>query len=154
MAERPELHFEQSLEEPYEALEAALRAGPESWLPEFAREDGRLTATLAYVQGGTRIERRVEVEAGPVQRFAYGVTVHLRWRAARHAELYPDLEGHLRLEPRRPSGSSLRFNAVYKPPGGRVGATFDRALLHRVAESSVREFVAEVAQRLAAAASR
>lgn len=145
---------ETALGQPYDAVEAVLRRGPESWLPAFLREGDRITAVLAYAQGGRRIERRVEVEAAPVQRFAYGVTVHIRWRAARHAELYPELDGHLRLEPRRPSGTSLRFDARYRPPGGSLGETVDRALMHRVAESSVKDFVAGMSRRLAEAADR
>lgn len=149
MAERPELHFERSLETPYDELEAVLRLGPERWLPGFQREGELITGELAYDQGGTRIRRRIEIEAGPIQRFAYGVTVHLRWKAARRAELYPELDGHLRLERRRPSGASLRFDARYAPPGGQIGAAADRALMHHVAAASVRDFVSGVVDRLA-----
>lgn len=150
MADRSELHLERVLDKPFEALESILRAGPQQWLPGFQEEGGRSTGELAYEQAGSRIKRRIEVRLGPVQRFAYGVTVHIQWKAARHSELYPELEGHLRLEGRQPSGSSLRLDARYAPPGGRLGATMDRALMHHVAESSVRDFLARVADLLAA----
>lgn len=149
MAERLELHLSRELEVAYDTIEAALRDGPAAWLPDHRREDGRETAEVAYAQAGTRIARRIAVDVGPVQRFAYGVTVHVSWKAAEHAERYPDLDGHLRAERREPSGTTLRLDARYVPPAGRLGATVDRALMHRVAEASVGDFFDRVAQRLA-----
>lgn len=107
-----------------------------------------MSGELAIERAGARVSRRTEVQVGPVQRFAYGVTIQVRWKGQRHPDLYPELEGHLRVEPHEPSGADLRFDARYVPPGGRVGATVDRALMHHVAESSVRNFVACVAERL------
>ncbi len=144
-----ELHLEELLDEQYEMLEPVLRAGPEQWLPGFSRDRDRITGELAYEQAGRRIKRRIEVRVGPVQRFAYGVTAQVRWKAARRSELYPELEGHLRLEPRRPSGSRLRLDARYAPPGGKLGATVDRVVMHHVAEASVRDFLSRVSRQLA-----
>jgi hypothetical protein len=146
-----ELHLQRVLDKPYEQLEADLRAGPEKWLPGFQRKGDRITSELGYVQAGAHIKRRTEVQVGPVQRFAYGVTVQIGWKGARHPGLYPELEGHLRLERRQPSGSVLRLDARYTPPAGRIGATVDRALMHRVAESSVRDFLDRVTEILTAA---
>jgi hypothetical protein len=137
------------LDHSYERLEARLREGPEKWLPGYQTDGDAITGELAYEQGGSRIRRRVDVHLGPVQHFAYGVTLHIRWKAAHHAGLYPELEGHLRLERRQPSGSTVRFDARYRPPGGRLGAAADLALMHHVAESSARDFLARVAERLA-----
>lgn len=145
-----ELHLERSLDAPLERVETILHQGPAQWLPAFRREGERQTAELTWPRMGSRIARRIEVETGPVQRFGYGVTVHVRWKAATHAELYPELDGHLRVEGRKPSGSSLRFDARYTPPGGRFGATVDRAVMHRVAEGSVEDFLVRVSRLLAA----
>lgn len=150
MAESQELHLQLEIGKPYNELEARLQAGPAEWLPGFERDGDRITGELVYEQGGTRIRRRTEVRVGPIQRFAYGVTVQISWKGARHPEIYPELDGHLRLERRQPSGSSLRFDARYTPPAGRIGATVDRALMHHVAESSVRGFLTGVAELLSA----
>lgn len=148
MAEGFELHLERILVEPYEAAERVLRAGSQEWLPGFAKEGEQVTAELAYEQAGRRVSRRIAVELGAVQLFAYGVSVRIKWRAARHPDLYPELEGHLRLERRRPAGCSLRLDARYVPPGGRLGASVDKAVLHRIAESSVGDFTDRVVQAL------
>src|SRR6266480_4923771 len=39
----------------------------------------------------------------------------------------------------------IELSARYKPPFGLVGESLDRALLHRVAEATVRDFVERVA---------
>ncbi len=149
MTETFELHLERHLEAPYDTVESALREGPRRWLPGFRQVGERQTGELTYAEGAGRITRRIQVEVGPAQRFAYGVTVHVAWRAAQRAALYPQLDGHLRAEPRLPSGTTLRFDARYVPPAGRLGATVDRALMHRVAHSSVDGFVDHVAQLVA-----
>ncbi|MBO0703315.1 MAG: hypothetical protein J2P38_10310, partial [Candidatus Dormibacteraeota bacterium] len=80
----------------------------------------------------------------------YGVTVRVEWKGAEHPRLYPALEGHLRLERQQPAGCRLRFDARYDPPAGRLGAAADRALMHRVAQSSVADFTDRVAGLLTA----
>lgn len=153
MPEAPELHLERVLEASYESLEGVLREGPAGWLPEFGAEDGRLTSVLRWQQGGGWIDRRIDVHVGPVQRFAYGVTVRVEWKAARHPGLYPEFEGHLRLERRDARRSVLRLDGRYAPPAGQIGAAVDRVVMHRVAETSVEDFFKRVAAGLMAAAS-
>lgn len=148
MTDAPELHLERVLEGPYDSAEATLRKGPKAWLPGFEAVGDRVTGELTYRQAGRRVSRRIEITVGPVQRFAYGVTVRLEWQAADHARLYPTLDGHLRLERGQPSGAVLRLAARYRPPGGRVGATADRTVLHRVAEASVTDFLERIAKNL------
>lgn len=149
MSDAPELHLERQLDTPYDSADAVLRRGPEAWLPGYEARGDKVTGELAFRQAGRRVGRRIEIEVGPVQLFAYGVTVHIEWRAADLAELFPTLDGHLRLERGQPSGALLRLAARYRPPGGRVGATADRALLHHVAESSVEDFLDRIAEKLA-----
>ncbi|MGH7862804.1 MAG: hypothetical protein ACREOS_11280 [Candidatus Dormibacteraceae bacterium] len=149
MREGFELHLLRVLSAPYETLERALRAGPQEWLPGFTRVGQADTSEISVEQAGHRIERRILVTTGNVERYAYGVTVRIQWRAVRHAELYPELEGHLRLERRQPAGCSVRLDARYSPPGGRLGASIDRAVLHNLAESSVGGFLDRVTALLA-----
>lgn len=151
MGDTFELHLQREIDQPYESVAERLRGGPEQWLPGYAADGDHVTGELAYQRGGARIQRRTEVQIGPVQKFAYGVTVQVGWKGASHPEFYPELEGHLRFEPgRAASHSNMRFDARYTPPGGKVGASVDRALMHRVAESSVRDFLNGVAERLTA----
>lgn len=145
-----EVHEERSLEADYPAAERVLRAGPQEWLPGFVQEGERLTSEIGFEELGRRVTRRVDVVLGSVQPFAYGVTVRVEWKGAVHPQLYPSLEGHLRLERRQPAGSRLRFDVRYEPPAGPLGAAADRALMHHVARSSVADFTDRVAGLLTA----
>lgn len=148
MADGFELHPERTLGADYETAVAVLREGPQRWLPGFALDGERLTAELGFDQAGRRVGRRIEVTLGSVQPFAYGVTVRVQWKAVRRPQLYPTLEGHLRLEPAQRGGCQLRFPVRYVPPAGKLGASVDRALLYRVAEATVGDFLDRVAARL------
>ena len=143
-----ELHFATSIEQPYRAVAATLAEGPLAWLPQVELAPGAYTSELGIGNGDGRISRRLLVTAGAAQPFAYGLLVPIEWRAAQHPERYPTLAGVLRLEPSGPV-CRLRLDAHYVPPAGRLGAAIDRALLHNVAETSVKEFVQRVAARLA-----
>ena len=151
MAESFELHLARDVAAPYDEAVEVLRSGPERWLPGFERDGGRVTGQLAFDQVGRRLARRVEVTLGSVQPFAYGVTVRLEWKGARRPQLYPRLDGHLRLERGLASGSRLRFDARYVPPAGGLGASLDRAVMHRVAAATVNDFLDRVADVLAGA---
>jgi len=43
----------------------------------------------------------------------------------------------------------LTMSGVYRPPLGALGQALDRALLHRVATATIRDFMAQVAARIA-----
>jgi hypothetical protein len=142
------LDFSAPIREPYPAVARVLAEGPLAWLPDVEVVTGGCTAEIGIGAPERRISRRVLVEAGTAQQDSGGMTVSVRWSALEHPDLYPRLAGRLRLEPSGP-GSRLRLDAGYLPPAGRWGAALDRALLHQVAEASVREFVERVAIRLA-----
>lgn len=149
MSERLELHLTRELTTPYEVASQVLQAGPGRWLPGFEQQEDHITARLALESGGRRVGRRVEVHLGRVQPFAYGLSVRLEWQDARRPSLYPRLEGHLRAERGEGERCRLRFDAGYTPPAGAIGGSVDRAVLHRVAEASVKDFFDAVADRLA-----
>ena len=151
MPERLELHLARNLDVAYSEALQVLQAGPERWLPEFRRDGDRITAGLALDRAGRRISRRVEVQLGHVQPFAYGVTVRIEWKGSRLPHLYPRLEGHLRLERGRPKGCRLSFAARYEPPAGMFGASVDRAVMYRIADATLNDFLDGVAGLLTGA---
>jgi hypothetical protein len=81
------------------------------------------------------------------------VTIPIEWEALHHADLYPRLNGNLRVE-ERDGRSEILFDARYLPPGGRMGAALDRVLMGRVARASLGDFVDRVAARLNQAATQ
>lgn len=143
-----ELHFTTTIEHPYPSVAAVLSEGPLAWLPDVELAQEAYVTQLAIGEEDHRVSRRVIVSTGAMRPLGYGVAMPVEWQAAEHPERYPTLSGSLRLEPAGPAGTRLRLDAHYRPPGGKLGAAADRALLHRVAEASVRDFVERVAERL------
>ncbi len=149
------LQLHRTVNAPLEAVMRVLNAGPQAWLPDFQEERGQPTTELRYEEAGQRITRRVLVHLGNVQStepFGHGGTVPVEWEALHHPELYPRLDGHIRVE-ERDGLSEVSFDACYVPPGGRLGAAVDRVLMGRVARASLGDFFDRVTARLDQAAS-
>jgi hypothetical protein len=140
---------------PADHLERALLASPESWLPGLAVEaHARGERLLADVGFGERVHvsRRVIVEVGqPLRRHATTL-LPIRWRPASAAGLIPELDADLEVAALTPAAAQLSISARYTPPLGTVGAAIDRALLHRVAEATLKHFLDRIAEALPALA--
>ena len=73
----------------------------------------------------------------------------IRWEATGPAGgLFPVLDADIRLAPVGLHATMLTMAGAYRPPLGPVGKALDRALLHRVASATIREFIAHVAARI------
>jgi len=74
----------------------------------------------------------------------------LRWEATgAGGKLFPVLDADLTLADFGPRGTLVALAGVYRPPLGALGQALDRAVLHRVAEATIRDFLARVAAELA-----
>jgi hypothetical protein len=143
------------LDVPFEDAEAALLADPSSWLPglvEETDEQGVHRLTSVGFGIGLHVRRRVEVEVEPPLRVPGRTVVPLRWSTGAEHSPLPSMEGDLELAPFGPGASHLAMSGRYTPPYGQVGEALDRALLHRVAEATVRDFVQRVAEQVRRAA--
>lgn len=70
----------------------------------------------------------------------------LRWEATGPAGgLFPVLDGDSTLTPAGEDAARLALAGVYRPPLGRLGASLDRAVLHRVADATIRALLRAVA---------
>ena len=147
-----ELHLERTIEAPLEPVLAALRAGPQVWLPDFAEDRGQPTTELRVEEAGQRVARRVRVTLGRLQPAGRGVDMPVTWEAVQHPQFYPRLDGDLHVEERE-GHCAVRFDARYVPPGGGLGAMVDRTVMGKVARASLRDFFDRLTSRLDGAAS-
>ena len=77
------------------------------------------------------------------------VVLRLRWEATGPGEgLFPALDADITLTPDGDQATLLRMDGAYRPPLGAVGTVLDRMLLHRVAASTTRSFVIQVAEAI------
>ncbi len=76
----------------------------------------------------------------------------LRWQATGLAGgLFPALDADIALTPAGEHSTRLSLAGSYRPPLGAVGASLDQALLHKVADATIRFLLASVADALTGA---
>ncbi|HYM66470.1 MAG TPA: hypothetical protein VEW68_04195, partial [Patescibacteria group bacterium] len=102
---------------------------------------------LGFEVGNRRIERQIEVEVGVPKRTSGATLVPIRWHSASASWLFPELNGQLEIAPLGPATTQLGISASYEPPLGLMGRIADRALLHRVAEVTIKDFLEGVGNR-------
>ena len=73
----------------------------------------------------------------------------LRWEAiGTTGALFPVLDADITLTPAGDRATVLVVHGVYRPPLGNVGAALNRAVLHRVAEATIRAFAEQIADAI------
>jgi hypothetical protein len=138
-----------------ERVERALTHDPEAWVPGLAQEaNHRGDALLAEVGFGedVRLARRVAIEFGSPVRTASKTVLPLRWEATGATGLFPALEADLEVAPLGPHRTQLAMSARYVPPLGPIGKAIDRAVMFRVAEATLKDFLDHVGEALVAEA--
>jgi hypothetical protein len=143
------------LARPFADVEAPLLDDPERWLPaifEAAEDRGsRLMADVGFSVGRDhRVDKQVEVHIGDPYRMSGKTTVPITWSASGAERLFPSLEGDLEIAAVGERRSQLSISARYKPPLGVLGRVVDRALMHRIAEATLKDFLDRVVEVLGA----
>jgi hypothetical protein len=151
MLDRMFLRYFLELDAPVDVVERALLRAPESWIPGLATgASSQVQRLLVEVGFGEahRAEKLVILEIGEPIHVASKVILPLRWKPAGESGLLPTLDADIELAPLGPAKSQLAMMARYTPPFGLLGEMADRALLHRVAEATIKDFVERIAEGL------
>lgn len=126
-----------------------------AWLAGLASTVGEDTESQLVRLGpsslpalGELVTREVRVRLGHPLSLEGSIVLALRWEDARRPHLFPVLDGNLEVVALGPAQSRIVLCASYRPPFDGVGRALDQALLHRVAESTVRSFLHKVADAL------
>jgi hypothetical protein len=132
-------------------LEALLLDTPSRWAAGPAREAearGERLLTEVGFGNGERVDKRVEIAFGEPIRFPSKTVLPMSWRAASLESMFPRLEADLEVAKLGAERTQLAISARYTPPLGPIGRALDRALLHRVAEATVKDFLDRAARAL------
>ncbi len=90
--------------------------------------------------------KTVQLVAGTPLRGNHQTTIPFAWEATGTPGLFPKLDADLVVASIGPELCQIAMRGTYAPPLGPLGRALDRAVLHRVAEASVKSFVDRVAQ--------
>jgi hypothetical protein len=141
------------VERPFVEVDAAL-AGIVEGLDDSAnvayRRGEDLVAAIGAVSG-SGIAKTVHLEVGEPTRRADATSMPLAWTATGTPGLFPTMEADLTIGALGSGLTQVAFQGRYKPPLGLVGRVLDRAVLHRFAELSVKDFVDRVVAALESA---
>ena len=139
----------QTFEKAEERLSRLLR-DLTGWADAAYRDGEELRARVGV--GGKRpfIAKTVTLDVGRPVRSPNQTTIPLSWKATGASGLFPVMNADLTVARLGPDMAQLGFSGSYQPPGGPVGQAIDEALLHRIAESSVKTFVDRIAEAVLA----
>ena len=142
------MHVQHSvhIDSPIEVVTAAFMREPHRWLPNL---DGGQTAVGPRV-AGVVIRKKVVIEVGEPRAAGSWTEVPITWSATYIKRLFPVMTGKLELAPVDARVTRLTVCGMYQPPLGRLGKHFDDALMHRVADATVKELAESIAERLVA----
>ncbi|MEP7060520.1 MAG: hypothetical protein ABI828_07290 [Actinomycetota bacterium] len=129
---------------PLSVVTGRLLADPERWVPGIADQaNERGDALLAEVGFGTgrRVSHKVAVSFGPALEMASTTLIPFHWSPVGPHAYLPSLDADIEVAPLGQGRTQVSINARYKPPLGPVGRAVDRALLHRVAEATLKDFL-------------
>lgn len=116
------------------------------WADAAYRDGEEIRARVGV--GGKRgvIAKTVTLDVGRPVRTPHQTMIPLSWRATGAPGLFPQMNADLTVARLGPDMTQIGFSGSYQPPGGPVGQAIDGALLHRIAESSVKGFVDRIAE--------
>lgn len=118
-----------------------------AWASEAYRDGEDIRARMAFGKVPL-LAKEVSLNAGePIRAHAH-TTVPLMWDATGSPGLFPRMLADLVVAPLGSTRAQLTFRGSYDPPLGPIGEMLDRALLHRVAEASVKAFMDRIASAL------
>ena len=135
------------------AVEAVLGQDPQAWLPEIAGDSNQRGLDIVRVGlniGPYRLDREVSLVASGPRWIGETWVLPIAWAPTRANALLPSLEGDLEVSQLAGDRSQLAISASYRAPLGWLGVLTDQALMRRVAEATVKDFLDHVAARIEA----
>ena len=92
-------------------------------------------------------KKTVEVQVGEVRRVRGSILIPICWAPLSAAYMFPKLEGELEFLESDPGNVRVSLRGSYRAPLGLIGERMDKMVMHRMAESTVRNFLGRVVDR-------
>ena len=139
---------------PYRPLEVArtLTDPRHAWSVPLDGDGGKLLARVGVSIGRLPIYKHVRLDVGVtrIRGMHESVMLPVTWTAVGGPPLFPKMEGTLHVDPYGPESTRLTLNARYDPPMGALGNLVDRALMHRLAQSTMDDFIGRLSAAVTA----
>lgn len=136
--------IERGLAEAEKAIDR-LRSDMESWADLAYRENEQLRSRVGPNE---HVAREVRLDVGMAEIHSSGLVYPIHWTAQSAHLLFPELDADLVLSKVGSQRTSLTLKGNYKPPLGPLGRLADRAVLRRVAEATIIDWMNRLAGAL------
>jgi len=124
---------------------SALADAAPTWFP---RLKANKESSVGVKMAGLPLRKGVSVEIGRPMKAGDWTNVPLTWKATGPKELFPEMAGRIELVPVEKEVTRLTVSGMYEPPLGRLGKQLDEALMHNIAEGTVKEIAESIAAKL------
>jgi hypothetical protein len=134
------VHIQHSIhiQQPVKAISEALLEGHAKWFPK----------SVGLHVAGVPVRKKVTVEFGEPARTSTWAVVPVTWKATFPEKLFPVMTGKVDVAPVSKNETRLTVSGMYEPPLGKLGEELDAALMHHVAEGTVKELAESIAAAL------
>lgn len=123
---------------PVQEVSSALLASPSKFFPR----------SVGLHVAGIPVRKRVQLLVGEPERTSTWAAIPIWWQPTFGRKLLPVMNGKLELAPVSKDETRLTVSGMYEPPLGRLGEELDKALMHNVAEGTVKELAEAIARKL------
>lgn len=120
-----------------------LRSDLKEWADIAYREGENLRSKVGPIEG---LAKSVSLEIGLAEIHRSGLVYPIKWTASGASALFPELNADLALSQMGSSMTALALDGTYEPPLGLVGRMADRAILGRIADATVRNWMDRLAE--------
>jgi hypothetical protein len=137
---------------PADVVVATLTAPSHPWAVALDEDGGDLLAKVGVTIGRLPIYKHVRLQVGALPEVLRKdrVMLPVSWEAVGGPPIFPKMEGTLHVEPQGARATKITLNASYDPPLGKLGELIDRALMHRIAQDTMIDFIERLARALSA----
>ena len=132
------MHVKHSLhiKRPVQDVSSALLASPSKLFPR----------SVGVHIAGIPVQKRVQLLIGEPERTSTWATIPIWWQPTSGRKLFPVMNGKVEVAPSGKDETRLTVSGMYQPPLGKLGEELDRALMHRVAEGTVKELAEAISE--------
>ena len=141
------MHVQHSvhIKRPIEESASALAEAAPTWFP---RLNSKSRSSVGVKVAGVPVRKRVTVTLGEPARAGDWTNVPVTWKATGPEMFFPVMNGRIELIPVEKRVTRLTVSGMYEPPLGALGERLDRALMHNVAEGTVKDLAESIAKEL------
>ena len=126
------------LQHPLEIVSAALLEAPAKWFPN---------AVGVHI-AGIPVRKKVAIDFADAAKTSTWAVVPVTWKATFAQHLFLAMTGRVAVSPVSKVETRLAVTGMYDPPLGKLGEQLNEKLMYKVAERTVRELAASIAEKL------